>query len=137
MAFKRGMGWTLLALGVLFLLLTGMGLMGDRDKAGSVLAVFGLPGIVMSLAGGLWLRRIGGREREEYLHYQEKAVLDVAADNGGFATIAAITLHTPLSADDAEAAISRLCQRNVAQPELMDDGTVAYSFGGLARRSGP
>lgn len=131
MVFKRGLAWTFLALGLLSLMLMGFGLIDASEEPGIIFAVFGIPGIIMGLAGLAWLRSIARREQDGHLRYEEKAVLEIAAANGGFASIAMITLHTALSAADAEAALSRLCGRGVAQPEIMDDGAVTYRFGGL------
>lgn len=131
MVFKRGVARTLLVGGVISLILMGMGLADASEDLGIIIGVYGVPGIVMSLTGLLWLRRIAQREQEGHLRYEEKAVLEVAAANDGFASIAMVTLRTALSVADAEAALSRLCQRGVAQPEIMDDGTVTYRFGGL------
>jgi hypothetical protein len=94
---------------------------------------YGLVGFGFSVSGIFWLRYITALEQTRRTMFAEKAVLRLAARNDGTATIAHITLHTPLSSDEAEAALERLCTRGVAQPELQEDGSVHYRFRGLLK----
>jgi hypothetical protein len=95
---------------------------------------YGLIGAGFGVSGIFWLRYITALEVTRRNLFAEKSVLRAAAQKGGMATIAEITLESPLSSEEAEAAVERLCGRGVAQPDLLDDGTVIYRFSGLLKR---
>jgi hypothetical protein len=88
-------------------------------------------GLIMLAAGVGWLIAARRSDASGQLMYEEKAILAVASRYGGRATLAQIALETHLSMEQAEDAINRLCARNVAQPDLLDDGSVVYQFGML------
>jgi hypothetical protein len=96
--------------------------------------IYGLIGAGFGVSGIFWLRYITALEVTRRNLFAEKSVLRAAAYKGGMASIAEITLESPLSAEEAEAAVERLCSRGVARPELLDDGTVIYRFSGLLKR---
>lgn len=82
-------------------------------------------------AGIFWYRYVAAQELVKRALFEEKAVLNVAARHRGYATLAQIALETPFTTAESEAVMARLCRDGFAQPELMDDGTVRYRFGGL------
>jgi hypothetical protein len=104
----------------------------DFDIPGFIF--YGLIGAGFGVSGIFWLRYISALEETRRNLFAEKAVLRVAARNGGSVTIAEISLDSPLTAEEAESAVERLCGRGVARAELLDDGTVEYRFSGLLRR---
>ncbi|HVK38935.1 MAG TPA: hypothetical protein VNA88_10415 [Candidatus Kapabacteria bacterium] len=130
--FQRFVAWSLASVGALFALLSltvPSDPTAENQGGETVILVFGL----MMLAGGvLWLSSLRRREQARRAEYDERAVLAVAARHGGRATVAQITLETDLSSERAEQVIDRLCGRNIAQPDILDDGTVVYQFGLLA-----
>jgi|GEM_PF-2552881 len=97
---------------------------------------YGILGLGFSGAGIFWYRYVTEQEETRRHMFEEKAILNVAARHGGYATLAQISLATPFTASEAEAAMSRLCRQGYAQPELLEDGTIRYRFGGLLG-SGP
>lgn len=131
-SFQRFVAWVMASIGALFMLLS-LAVPSDADptkKQGEVvILVFGA---VLLVLGAAWLRSLRRRDGATRLEFEERAILIVAARYGGRATIAQITLETPLSSEQAEEVINRMCGRNIAQPDLMDDGTVVYQFGMLA-----
>jgi hypothetical protein len=129
--FQRFFAWILAVVGALFVLLS-LAVPSDEaetNKEGEVVVL--VFGSVLLAGGALWLWGLRKRDRVQSSDFAERAILAVAARYGGRATIAQITLETPLSSAQAEEAINRLCGRNIAQPEIMDDGTVVYLFGML------
>jgi LPXTG-motif cell wall-anchored protein len=92
----------------------------------------GVAGAVLVALGGLWLYRTQRREREELEQFHEREVLTVASRHEGRATAALVTVESELSAEEAQKTLERLCGKNMAQPDLLDDGTVVYLFGMLA-----
>jgi hypothetical protein len=82
-------------------------------------------------AGAYWWRFVRGSELRRRVEYDEKAVLSVASRHGGVVTVAQLALETELSAEEARAAVERLCIRGIAQPDVQDDGTMQYRFGGF------
>jgi hypothetical protein len=129
---QRFFAWMLIVIGALFLLLVLVPTEPDPSNpdGAKIVLVFAL---VMVATGGGWLWATRRRDSQLRGGYEEKAVLAVAARNGGRATVAQIALETQLSMEEAEEAINRLCRRNIAQPDLLDDGTVVYTFGMLPR----
>lgn len=130
--FQRFVAWSLVSVGALFALLS-LTVPSDpaaENKGGeTVILVFGL----LMLGGGvLWLSSLRRREGVRRDEYEERSVLAVAARHGGRVTVAQITLETDLSSERAERVIDRLCGRNIAQPDVLDDGTVIYQFGFVA-----
>lgn len=95
------------------------------------LAFYGLIGLGFGVSGVFWLRYITTLESARRNMFAEKAVLAAAFRHGGTATLAQITLESPLTLNETESAVERLCRRGVARPELMDDGTITYRFSGL------
>lgn len=92
---------------------------------------YGIIAVGLGGAGVFWYRYVSGQEQTRQQLFAEKAILNVAARHGGYITMVQVSLETPFTASDAEAAMSRLCGQGYAQPELMEDGTVRYRFGGL------
>ena len=134
--FQRIAAWLLIIFGGLFVLLmlvapTDPANATTRDNVEGERAAT-VMGLVMLATGGGWLWATRRRDESGQHMYEEKAILAVAAKYGGRATIAQIALETHLSMDQAEVAINRLCGKNIAQPDLMDDGSVVYQFGMLA-----
>ncbi len=95
------------------------------------LAFYGLIGVGFLVSGVFWLRYITALESARRTLFVDKAILGAAARLGGAATIAQITLETPLSVAEATEGVDRLCRRGAARPELLDDGTISYRFAGL------
>lgn len=132
--FQRVASWVLIVMGALFVLLmvaapSDPKTSDPKDKEGENAAL--VLGAIMLVAGLGWLLTARRSDATVQLRYEEKAILAVAARYGGRATIAQIALETQLSMNEAEAAINRLCGKNIAQPDLMDDGSVVYQFGML------
>jgi hypothetical protein len=84
-----------------------------------------------STAGLFWYRYVAAQERVRTNLFEEKTLLAVALNHGGYATVAQMVLETPYTAAEAEEAMARLCRQGLAHPELLEDGTVRYRFGGL------
>ena len=61
----------------------------------------------------------------------EEMILGLAAKHGGYLTLAMVVLESSCTATQAEMAMEQMIRQGFAQPELMDDGTVRYRFGGL------
>jgi hypothetical protein len=116
-----GLGMALLAFGGI--------VTQDGALAGEI--VLGAIGLGFGAAGFFWLRFVTDADRRRREEFEEKAVLSVAATHAGFVTISQIALESALSASEAERVINRLCGRGMAQPELLEDGTVRYRFTGL------
>lgn len=130
--FQRLVAWVLIVIGALFVIL----MIAARSKPDNVSGerAATVMGLVM-LAGGLgWLFASRRGDNAGQLLFEEKAILSVAARYGGRATVAQVALETQLSMDQAESAINRLCGKNIAQPDLMDDGSVVYQFAILTDR---
>ena len=92
---------------------------------------YGIVGLGFSGAGIFWYRYVSEQELTRRRLFEEKAILNVAARHGGYVTLAQVTLETPFTAMEGEATMARLCRQGFAQPELLEDGTVRYRFGGL------
>lgn len=92
---------------------------------------YGLLGIGFGAAGVYWYRYVVAVEKKQLLLFEEKALLNVAVRHGGYVTVAQLTLEAHFTAAEAEEAVARLCRQGFAHPELLDDGTVRYRFGGL------
>lgn len=97
----------------------------ETEKATPAIRTIGL---VMFGTGALIIWMTRRREAEQRSAYGEKAVLRVAAMYNGRVTLSQIGVETDLSIDEAERVIEDLCRRNIAQPELLDDGSVEYRF---------
>jgi hypothetical protein len=95
--------------------------------------VYGLIGLGFAMSGIFWIRYISALEETRRLLFAEKEVLRAAERHTGRLTVALITLHTPLSSEEAEHVLDRLCRRGVAYPDVLDDGTIEYRFRGLIR----
>jgi hypothetical protein len=102
---------------------------GQIDFTGAVF--YALVGAGFGISGVFWLRYIGTMESARRIHFAEKMVLRAAYRNSGGLTVAMITLGTPLTVAEAEAALERLCIRGIATPEIREDGTIEYRFNGL------
>jgi hypothetical protein len=114
-----------LALGVVLAMLS------DSPKRNAALSVYGIPAIVAGAGAYLWWRAGQKRDRSERLVRHEKIVLKHAAVLGGTATLAQIVEATPLSSEEAAAALEYLGGKGLVHYDLLDDGTVLYRFGGL------
>lgn len=101
---------------------------GENKKADNPLGVFIMAGLMIA-GGGYWWFRAGQRNLGAVIQEQDKQILSVAARHHGRTTVAQIVMETDLSAQEAEEALNRLCQQNVAQPDLLDEGGVVYQFG--------
>jgi hypothetical protein len=124
----------LVLLGVTIIVIAGASVFTPGEIGVPGFIIYGLIGSGFGVSGIIWLRYIATLEEARRILFAEKAVLRVAARNGGIGTVAEITLQSPLTTDEVQAAVERLCGRGVAQPELMEDGTVVYRFGGLLKR---
>jgi hypothetical protein len=102
---------------------------GALDPVGATFYL--LVGAGFGISGVFWFRYIGTMESARRIHYAEKMVLRSAARHAGTMTLAQLTLATPLTVAEAEAALERLCIRGIATPEIRDDGTIEYRFNGL------
>jgi hypothetical protein len=103
---------------------------GSIENLGSILYCR-LFGGGFAFAGGYWYRYVRAQERTRRRLFEEKQVLAVALNHGGYATLAQLVLEAPFTAAEAEAAMQRICRQGLAHPDLLDDGTVRYRFGGL------
>src|ERR1041384_3907048 len=92
---------------------------------------YGTTSAGLLVAGIFWYRYISSQERWRQALFQEKALLSLAAKHGGYLTLAQVTLEAPYTAAESETVMARLVRQGFAQPELLDDGTVRYRFGGL------
>lgn len=92
---------------------------------------YGILGAGFVAAGIFWYRYVSQQEGTRRRLFEEKAILTVAARHGGYATLAQVALETPFTAAEAEGAMARLCREGFARPEVLDDGTIRYRFGGL------
>lgn len=98
------------------------------------LVVMALVGIGFGGAGLYWWRFVTGSEVGRRREFQEKTVLGVASRHGGCVTLAQIALETELSTEEARVTIERLCGKGLAQPDIREDGSIEYRFGGLLDR---
>ena len=126
--FQRFCAWTLTVFGVLFTIIGLVPAEAEHEEGARLVLGFG---IVLLVCGGVWLWSLRKRDLSSNDDYADKAVLAVAARHGGRATLAQIVHESELTVDEAEITIDRLCRRNVAQPDLLDDGSVIYTFGVL------
>ncbi len=112
--------------------LVGMALIpkpGNVDLLGVLF--YCLLGTGFIAAGIFWYRYVSQQEGTRRRLFEEKSILTVAARHGGYATLAQVMLDTPFTAAEAEGAMARLCREGFARPEVLDDGTIRYRFGGL------
>ena len=104
------------------------------DKSSDAVAGF-IICLIMSaalIAGAVfWFRYIRAHDQQRIDLYQEKMILGLAAKHGGYLTLAMVVLESSCTATQAEMAMEQMIRQGFAQPELMDDGTVRYRFGGL------
>ncbi len=127
---RLGAGCLVLLGGMVVIMALGLFLGAGRpDPTG--LLFYGMFGVGFLSAGIFWYRYVSEQERTRRRLFEEKSLLSVAVRHGGYATLAQVTLETPVTALEAEEAMARLCRQGFAQPELMEDGTVRYRFGGL------
>ena len=129
---QRFFAWTFAIVGAFFMLIALVPLDPENDEGRIVVMIFGA---MLLAVGGGWVYVTRRGDGEQRSRYDEKAILAVAARHGGRATIAQITLETDLSMQQAEETLNRLCGRNIAQPDLLDDGSVVYLFGILGGRT--
>jgi hypothetical protein len=127
--FQRFLAVFLIVFGALFAVLIVATPSDPKNPEGERVVL--VMGVMMLVGGAIWRWRIGASDDAQREGFEEKAILGVAARYGGRATLAQIALETQLSMEQAETAINRLCGRNVAQPDLLDDGSVVYLFGML------
>jgi hypothetical protein len=97
------------------------------------LVVMAIVGAGFAAAGIYWWRFVIGADARRRVEYQDKVVLGVASRHDGVVTVAQVALEADLSTDEAREAIERLCIRGLAQPDVRDDGSIEYRFGGLLR----
>lgn len=90
-----------------------------------------LLGVAFAAGGVFWYNYVSRQERSRRELIEEKALLRVALNHGGRATIAQVALETPFTAAETEAIMERLCRQGLARPDILDDGTISYRFGGL------
>lgn len=95
------------------------------------LVVMMLIGAGFGAAGVYWWRFVTGADVRRRLEYQDKAILAVASRHRGVVSVSQIALETDLSTDEAREAVERMCIRGLAQPDIQDDGSIQYRFGGL------
>jgi hypothetical protein len=130
---QRFLAWVLILFGA-FIGLLGIVLLftaptaetPDPKEGGIAFLIIALVFIVPGIA---WYLRSVKRDRALRDDMSEKAVLAVAARNGGRVTVAQVALETRLTMEEAETALNTLCGKNIAQPDILDDGTVVYTFG--------
>jgi hypothetical protein len=122
----------LVTIGAMLALLGGIPVLMENDKGalgGFFFCMIGGGGMVA--AGIFWYRYVRSRDQQQLDLYEEKMVLGVASRHGGYLTLAVLALESACTAAQAEEALNRMVRHGFAQPELMDDGTVRYRFGGL------
>jgi hypothetical protein len=122
--------------GCLVLIGAAIAILGFSSAAGPYAGVGGIVlgvalGAGFGAAGLFWYNYVADQERARRELFEEKAILAVALNHGGCATIAQLVLAAPFTAAEADSAMARLCRQRLAHPELLDDGTVRYRFGGL------
>jgi hypothetical protein len=127
---KMGAG-CLVAVGAMFALLGIPVLMDEQKGALGVFFFCMIGGGAMIAAGIFWYRYVRTRDQQQIDLYEEKTLLGLAARHGGHLTLALVALESSCTAVEAEEALSRMVRHGFAQPELMEDGTVRYRFGGL------
>lgn len=98
------------------------------SAAGSVLYVLISAAFIGS--GLFWYRFIVRSEHKE-LELREKEVLAVARMHNGVVSPAQLALETSLTSSEVAEVLARLSRGGMVRPELLDDGTVVYRFGGL------
>jgi hypothetical protein len=82
-------------------------------------------------AGVYWWRFVTGSEVRRRGEFHDKVVLGIAAAHGGQVTIAQVAVESELTAEEAREALERLCRRGLALPDILEDGSIQYRFGGL------
>jgi hypothetical protein len=114
------------ALGAFFAVI---GSMADGNAGGALGATF----LTALFAGTAvyWLRWQKKNETGRRSSFDDKIILDLAANNGGNVTLAQVSYLTSLSVEQAEATLSRLCAQGLARVEMTEDGTIVYVFAGL------
>lgn len=128
---RRFFAWLLAWTTGIFLTFAIFGAVDTGPDAKAAMIVFGVPAILGGIGAVMLFRGIWQHEKSQSAYLQEKIVLKAAANRDGAVTIAQIIHVTPLSSSEAEEALERLCRQNLAQPELLEDGTVEYRFIGL------
>jgi len=73
----------------------------------------------------------GAAEKKGTDHAHETAILKLAMERGGRLNIAQIATLTPLSVEEARAAVKTLSAQGVAEVEFSEGGEVYYRFAGL------
>jgi hypothetical protein len=121
----------LVALGAMTALLSIPVLADEKKDALLGFLFFLLFGGGMIAAGIFWYRYIRTRDEQQIDRYEDRMLLGLAARHGGHLTLAIVALESTCSAAQAESAMARMVRQGFAQPELMEDGTVRYRFGGL------
>lgn len=127
---KVGAG-CLVVLGAMMLLVAFSSLAGNSPDAMTGFLVSFIMSAALTAAAIFWFRHIRSHDRQRIELYEEKMLLGLAAKHGGYLTLAMVVLESACTADEADAAMTRMVQRGFAQPDLMEDGTVRYRFGGL------
>lgn len=88
-------------------------------------------GMGLIVAGVFSSRYIADFERRRRVLFEEKTVLAVAIRSHGALTLAQIAFATPLSIQEVEHVMARLCRERIAEMEIDPDGTIRYRFRGL------
>ena len=95
------------------------------------LLFLGILGLVLVFSGISWLKSIAQGESVTDARREEELILNLAARHGGSLTIAQVVTESQLTANQAEMILERLTSQRLLQPDLMEDGTIAYRVRGL------
>ena len=117
----------LIVIGGLFLVTSLLGFLPeDRRMSVMGLLLFLVLGLVLGGAGISLLRRLKSGEQSEHQALQEQAVLELMARGSGEVTISEVVRQLALPPADAEAALGRLTDQRMIEPDLSVDGSVVF-----------
>ena len=122
----------LMVLGAPIAILSILGFMTEerRLSVGGLLFL-GVLGVILVVSGIIWLRSISAGESVTQSRREEELILNLASRHGGSLTIAQVVTESGLTANQAEMILERLTSQRLLQPDLLDDGSIAYRVRGL------
>jgi hypothetical protein len=122
-------GACVLAVGVLFLIIGSVFMLGSQGKPAFLLV--GLLMVVLAIAGGIFTLKRLGRVASTTPDAVDERVLNLATMSGGEVTAGEVAGALQISPADAQAALERLVSQGMAEHKVRD-GDLYYAFPGIA-----
>lgn len=102
-----------------------------KETFGSFLSLVFFMGLLPILVGGWMIYSAKKTAAENIKENQEREVLRLAMQSGGYITIAQVTMATSLSPSEAETLLKRMQEQGILVLKVSDSGNIVYQIAGM------